>query len=67
MSCDVDIAFDQAPPPYRMVSVPVPVEFLHDEPLLRLCALLVPILSSGVITERELAKRLIRHHPAQEG
>lgn len=61
------LPFDQAPPPYRMVPVPVPVEFLHEEALLRLCALLIPILSSGAISERELTKRIIRHHPAQEG
>lgn len=59
------LLFEQ--PPYRVLPVPVPVEFAQDEALLRLCGLLVPILSSKVISEHELTKRIIRHHPAQEG
>lgn len=72
MARDVDMTvetlpFEQVSLFYRMLPVPVPKDFAHDEQLLRLCALLIPVLSSGVISENELTKRIIRHHPAMEG
>lgn len=54
-------------PASAVVIIPVPAGFRHEEALIRLCNLLIPILSSGVISERELTKRIIRHHPAGEG
>lgn len=48
------------------VFVPVPPDFRDEEALKRLGRLAAELLSSGM-PERELARRLTRYHPAQEG
>lgn len=46
--------------------VPIPDGFTDTEALRRLAHLVATLLLSGM-PERELAKRLTRYHPAQEG
>lgn len=49
-----------------VIRIPIPESFAHDEALQRLASLIIQLLSSGM-PERELAKRLMRYHPAVEG
>ena len=59
MSRDTDIAAD-------VVIIQVPSGFAHEEALLQLARLVDSLLEHGM-PEREIAKRLMRYHPAQEG
>lgn len=56
---DTDFAAD-------VVIVPVPQGFKNEEALRQLARLVVSLLEHGM-PEREIAKRLMRYHPAQEG
>ena len=53
---------DDEPP----VPVEVPAGFQHADALQRVARLVVELLNSGM-PEREIAKRLMRYHPAMEG
>jgi hypothetical protein len=46
--------------------VPIPDGFAHGEALTRIAQLAAQLLEMGM-PEWELAKRLMRYHPAQEG
>lgn len=56
---DTDLAAD-------VVIIPVPPGFKNEEALRQLARLVVSLLEHGM-PEREIAKRLMRYHPAQEG
>lgn len=49
-----------------VVIIPVPNGFPHEEALIQLNQLLIALLVGGMPV-RELTKRLMRYHPAQEG
>ena len=55
------------PPDRAVVILPVPNGFQHEEELIRIARMVVDILASGAMPEREIARRLIRYHPAMEG
>ena len=56
---DTDLATD-------VVIVPVPPGFKDEEALKQLARLVISLLEHGM-PEREIAKRLMRYHPAGEG
>jgi hypothetical protein len=53
-------------PATDVVIIQVPPGFRHDEALKELNQLLISLLKNGM-PEREIARRLMRYHPAQEG
>lgn len=56
---DTDLAAD-------VVLIPVPPDFRHEDALKELNQLLISLLKNGM-PRYEIAKRLMRYHPAQEG
>lgn len=48
------------------VIIPVPPDFAYEDALKELAQLLISLLKNGM-PEREIAKRLMRYHPAVEG
>lgn len=46
--------------------IPIPDGFRYEEALQQLARLVIALLDGGM-PEREIAKRLMRYHPAQEG
>lgn len=53
-------------PQSAFLNVPVPDGFAHEDALLQLVRLIIPLLEHGM-PEREIAKRLMRYHPLVEG
>ena len=53
-------------PATDVVIIQVPAGFRHEEALKELAQLVITLLKNGM-PEHEIAKRLMRYHPAQEG